>query len=198
MKDFDLIQHIWQKQSTSSKTSASEILKSIKSHKNTLERKQLYPGIILLIGVFILVWMTFFSNIKFRFSSTYAALAAMIIILLVQGLVNVFTYRRLSKLSVDETPKSYIHEWDNYYRFRLKAFSINLPVYFILLNASLLVCFYEIFRYDVTWKIMLSLIYIAVMLFLYFYIGKRVIRDEKNKLKSIIDELKMIQHQLEK
>ena len=72
-----------------------------------------------------------------------------------------------------------------------------MPLYFIFLNLAMGMYLIEIFQGRPLINVLIFTgIYLGWMLFAYFYLGKRVIRKEEFKLKTIMDNLKQLEAQL--
>jgi Flp pilus assembly protein TadB len=74
-----------------------------------------------------------------------------------------------------------------------------MPVYYVLLNIAMAIYMIEIFTgRPVANVIIFIAVYAGWMLFAYFYLGKRNLKKEDNRLRKIIDDLKAIEIQLKK
>ena len=71
-----------------------------------------------------------------------------------------------------------------------------MPLYYTLLNIAMGIYMLEIFTGRPLLNVSIIIVYVAWMLFAYFYLGKRNMRKEDERLNSIIGELELIESQL--
>ena len=72
-----------------------------------------------------------------------------------------------------------------------------MPLYYTLLNIAMGIYMLEIFTGRPLLNVVIIIaVYVAWMLFAYFYLGKRNMRKEDDRLNSIIGELELIESQL--
>jgi|GEM_PF-221624 len=199
MKDFDSIKDLWQQQTPADKTlsEAAAISKLPAAAKTKLLRHLAIGAVTLTATAVFISWVGFFSGIHFTSSLTYIALLLVIAVILAQVAIIRYTYQKLKKIDDTLAPAAHLQQWEAYYLFREKQVQWNIPLYFIFLNLAMGLYFIEIFSgRKIFWVIVFIAVYIAWMLFACFVLGKRARAKEVKKLKSIIDNLKLLEGQL--
>lgn len=195
MKDFESLKEIWQQapEASSAVPNFAKLTEKAIDSKSKLLKAQV-RGIITMIttGLFI-SWLSFFSKIKFQQTLTYIAVSMMIAIVLIQAVLNYFTYKKIKAIDEIQDPATYLGQWESYFQFRKKQLGLNLPIYYIFLNLSFGLYFIEILSgRPIVGIVIFMTIYIAWMLFAYFYLGKRSIAKEEKRIMEIINGLRQI------
>ncbi len=200
MADFDALKNMWQQPTTEN---VDRILPPANtSHhsaglKMKLQREQLLGAIMLVITAILISFMALYGNFNFVHWYTYGAMVLVCIICLVQTAILLATYKRIKRIDETALPALHLQQWETYYAFRKKQIRWNMPVYYILLNIAMGIYFIEVFegRPIINVTILLT-IYFGWMLFSWFYLGKRKLKQENARLQKIMDELKAIEGQL--
>jgi Flp pilus assembly protein TadB len=126
-------------------------------------------------------------------------MALIAIICLVQAAFMYITYKKIKSINDTLEPAAHLRQWEAYYGLRKKQNQWNMPVYYIALNIAMAIYMIEIFTGRPIVNVMIFIaVYTAWMLFAYFYLGKKNIKREDNRLQKIINELKAIEEQLSK
>ncbi len=200
MKDFDSLKNMWQQQGPANDAKPLPPV-TAGNHSVTLKMKlqkqQLVGAVMLIITAILIMSMAIFGNFNFIHWYTYGSMVLVCIICLLQSVILAGTYKKIK--SIDETaiPAIHLQQWEAYYAFRKKQIQWNMPVYFILLNLAMAIYFLEVLGGRPLINVLVFLaIYIAWMLFSYFYLGRKKLKKENTRLQNIIDELKEIVKQL--
>lgn len=198
MSDFENIRQLWERHSVPGKPESSLILKAIKRKKRQAEKKQLLPGIcLLLIGCWLLR-TGFFSSLHYQYQISSVGLVFMALVPVLQGAVHLYLFLGLIRLKISDVPGSYIRRWKRYYRFRNMIIRINPPVYFVLLNIGIVLNIIEMLRYySFESRIIIITTYVGLILFAYLFFGRKRIQKERTELNEIISNLKKIQKQID-
>ena len=198
MSDFENIKELWLHHSLLGKPESSLVLKAIKRKKRQAEKKQLIPGICLFLLGCWLLRMGFFSSLHYQYQVSSVGLVAMALVPVLQGLVHLYLFLRLSRLKTSDVPGNYIRRWERYYHFRNIIIRINPPVYFVLLNIGIVLNIIEMLRYySFESRIIIITTYLGLILFAYLFFGSKRIHKERTELNEIISNLKKIQKQIE-
>jgi hypothetical protein len=198
MQDFDSLKNIWQRPAAENKI--PEIItigKNSKSLKMKLQKQQLGGAVMLMLTAILIAAMAIFGGFNFTHWYTYGGMGLICVVCLAQAGLMINLYKRIRRIDETVSPASHLQQWEAYYELRKKQNKWNMPLYYILLNIAMGVYLIEVFtgRPLVNVSIFIA-VYIAWMLFAYFYLGKKNIRKEDLRLNSIVEELKGIEGQL--
>lgn len=196
MKDFDELKEIWG-QPSKPLADIGGLIKRSKANQYKLMRTQLLGGLVLILTGVVIVGIGLLKMVVFKSNLTYWGMGVIALIPVLQGLVNLYTYKRLKALNITETPTAHLKKWEEYYAFRQWLVGFNAPTYFILLNLGFALYFIEILGYmSLNIRLIVIAAYLAWMLFAYFYLGSRSKKKERQKIEAIINNLKNIECQL--
>ncbi len=200
MKDFDSLKEMWQSPTEVEKSPAiKNIGNNSKTLKMKLQKQQLSGAIMLVLTAVLIGGMAIFANFNFKHWYTYAAMALLCAICLSQAGLMLSLYKKIRNINETEAPAAHLQQWEAYYELRKNQNKWNMPLYYILLNFAMGIYLIEIFtgRPIINVSIFIA-VYVAWMLFAYFYLGKRTMRKEDARLKNIVTDLKLIESQLVK
>ena len=198
MQDFDSLKNMYQQpRSSGTVMPADTINKTSVNTKRKMQKQQLGGAIMLLVTATLIAAMALFGNFNFTKWYTYAAMASLSLVCICQAAFMYIIYKKLKAINETETPAVYLQQWEQYYEMRKQQNKWNMPLYYILLNVAMGIYLLEIFTGRPVVNVIIFLaVYVAWMLFAYFYLGKRTIAKEEKRLNSIIRELKTIELQL--
>lgn len=200
MKDFDSLKDMWQKPASAEKSpTITTIGKTSKTLKMKLQKQQLGGAIMLVLTAILIAAMAIFGGFNFTHWYTYGGMVLICLVCLAQAGLMYSLYKKISNINETVTPAAHLQQWEAYYDLRKKQNRWNMPLYYILLNIAMGIYLVEIFtgRPLINVSIFIA-VYIAWMLFAYFYLGKRNMRKEDERLSSIVNDLKGIENQLVK
>lgn len=190
MQDFDSLKDIWQQPETGKTPAAIDINKKLKTTKMKLLKPQLHGAVYLTLTAIFIVCLAVFGNLNFQHWYTYGAMALISLICVLQAAFMYATYKKIKHIDETATPANHLQQWEAYYDQRKKQLKWNMPVYYILLNTAMGIYVIELFTGRPLRNVLIFIaVYAAWMLFAYFYLGKRSMQREKNRLQQIIDEL---------
>ena len=199
MQDFDSLKNMWQ-QPVKSGDVSQDIINSITNTKTTkmkLQKPQLHGAIALTLTAIFIACLAIFGGLNFKHWYTYGGMVLICIVCLVQASFMYATYKKIKSIDYTVEPAAHLHQWEAYYDLRKRQNRWNMPVYYVLLNVAMAIYMIEIFRGRPIVNVLIFIaIYMAWMLFAYFYLGRRNLRREDNRLQTIINELKGIEGQL--
>ncbi len=199
MQDFESLKNMWQ-QPTSPTNNSGEIttiLKKTTTTKMKLIKTQLNGAKALTLTAIFIACLSIFGNLNFVHWYTYGGMALICIICVVQAWFMYTTSKKIKAIDDTAEPAEHLRQWEAYYDLRKKQNKWNMPVYYLLLNVAMAVYMIEIFTGKKLFGVLVFIsIYAAWMLFAYFYLGRKNIRKEDNRLQAIINELKGIEGQL--
>lgn len=164
-----------------------------------LQKQQLGGAIMLVLTAILIAAMAIFGGFNFTHWYTYGGMVLICVVCLAQAALMYSLYKKISNINETAAPAAHLQQWETYYDLRKKQNKWNMPLYYILLNIAMGIYLVEIFtgRPLVNVSIFIA-VYIAWMLFAYFYLGKRNMRKEDERLNSIVNDLKGIEKQLVK
>lgn len=201
MQDFDSLKNMWQQPAKGGEVSR-EILDSITHTKTTkmkLQKPQLHGAIALTITAIFIACLALFGNLNFKHWYTYGGMVLICLICLVQAGFMYATYKKIKTIDDTVEPAAHLQQWEAYYELRKKQNRWNMPVYYVLLNVAMAIYMVEIFTGRPIVNVLIFIgVYAAWMLFAYFYLGRKNLRREDNRLQTIINDLKSIEGQLKK
>lgn len=200
MKDFDSLKDMWQTPTSAAKSpTITGIGKTSKTLKMKLQKQQLGGAIMLVLTAILIAAMAIFGGFNFTHWYTYGGMVLICVVCLAQAALMYSLYKKISNINETAAPAAHLQQWETYYDLRKKQNKWNMPLYYILLNIAMGIYLVEIFtgRPLVNVSIFIG-VYIAWMLFAYFYLGKRNMRKEDERLNSIVNDLKGIEKQLVK
>jgi len=199
MKDFESLQNMWQHPENldDKKRLLPIISKATATTKSKLKNQQLGGCVMLVFTGLLILAMALFFNFNFQHWYTYAALVLVALICFGQAALMLYTWTRIKAIDDTASPASNLQQWEEYYRMRNKQITFGMPAYYLALNGAMGLYFLEIFSgRPVVNVIIFIAVYLAWMVFAYFYLGKRTIKKETARLHIILDELKTIVNQL--
>lgn len=198
MQDFDSLKNIWQQSAADKVPATIAINKNLKTTKMKLLKPQLHGSLFLTLTAIFIICLAVFGNLNFQHWYTYGAMGLMSVICLLQAAFMYATFKKIKRIDETAAPATHLQQWEAYYDQRKKQLKWNMPVYYILLNTAMGLYMIEIFTGRPLKNVFIFVaVYVAWMLFAYFYLGKRSMQKETNRLQSIIDELGSKEKQLE-
>jgi hypothetical protein len=199
MNDFEELKKLWQQPVAPMQRGEGESLKRINAtHQQKLERTQVISAVMLILTAIFLIGLGFFSGLRFQSVTTYIAIVLMALISTGQATINLYMFRQLRQIDDTAPPTKHLQQWKGYYAFRKRLIRINGPLYYVLLNGAFGLYFIEILGLmPMTARIVTLSLYLSWMLFAYFYLGKRTLRREQDRLNEIIGNLHRQQEQLD-
>jgi len=201
MQDFDSLKNMWQQPAKTGEAD-KEIISTITNTTTTkmkLQKPPLHGAIALTLTAVFIAGLAIFGNLNFKHWYTYGGMVLICIICVVQAAFMYATYKKIKGIDDTVEPAAHLQQWEAYYDLRKKQNRWNMPVYYVLLNIAMAIYMVEIFTGRPVVNVLLFIgVYIAWMLFAYFYLGRKNIKREDNRLQAIINELKLIEGQLKK
>lgn len=199
MKDFDSLKTLWEQAGDDlppSKVKTGQWSNQSRSFKLNLQNEQLRGGIMLIFTALLIIGMALFADFYKTFL-TYIGMYLIAAICIAQAILLLYTWEKIKNIDETLPPQQHLQQWEAYYSFRQKLIKWNMPLYFIFLNLAMGIYLFEIFQGRPMVNVLIFLaVYLGWMIFAYFYLGKRVIRKEEFKLKTIMDNLKQLEAQL--
>jgi hypothetical protein len=201
MQDFDSLKNMWQQPANAGQAD-KEIIKSVTNTNTTkmkLQKPQLHGAIALTITAIFIACLAIFGNLNFIHWYTYGGMLLICVICLVQAGIMYTTYKKIKSIDDTVEPARHLQQWEAYYDLRKKQNCRNMPIYYVVLNVAMAIYMVELFTGRPLINVLIFIgVYAAWMLFAYFYLGRKNIRKENNRLQTIINDLKSIEGQLKK
>lgn len=191
MDNFDDIKDLWKQDNDNQKPLSPNLSSSSKDAKHKMQSKYKWGTISLFLTGCFIISLAIFPDLNLEKWYTYGAMALISLICFAQAIFLYQNYLKMKRISDLSVPADHLRQWEEYYALRKKQNKWNGPVYFIALNIAMGIYFIEIFSGRPWPNVLLMLgIYFGWMAFAYFYLGKKVMRKEKDRLDQIIGELK--------
>ena len=199
MKDFDSLKTLWEQAGDDLPPGENKKVQWSNQSMNfklNLQNQQLRGGILLIFTALLIIAMALFADF-YKTLITYIGMYLIAAICLAQAILLLYTWQKIKNIDETLPPHQHLQQWEAYYAFRQKLINWNMPLYFIFLNLAMGIYLFDIFQGRPIVNVLIFLaIYLGWMVFAYFYLGKRVIRKEEFKLKTIMDNLKQLEAQL--
>lgn len=197
MEEFKDLENLWKQSKTEVPTEKKDPSKL--QNKRTKMKNSNIKGAVLLIitGILILVMM-FFLDLKIKTTLVTYVMIIMSAICFIQAAIMLFTAREISKIDETQTPTLHLRQWQNFRSFQKRQRQWNMPVYYVLLSTALGIYMYELLKTIDLWKMLLAFaVTYTWILFAYFYLGKKKIKKDDERLDGIISELKQLEQQFQ-
>lgn len=199
MKDFDSLKTLWEQAGDDLPPREKKNVQwtnQSRNYKLNLQNQQLRGGILLIFTALLIIAMALFADF-YKTLITYIGMYLIAAICLAQAILLIYTWQKIKNIDETLPPRQHLQQWEAYYLFREKLIKWNMPLYFIFLNLAMGIYLFDIFKGRPIMNVLIFLaIYLGWMIFAYFYLGKRVIRKEEFKLKTIMGNLKQVEAQL--
>ena len=199
MQDFDSLKNMYQQpQASGTVMPADTIHNSALTIKRKMQKQQAGGAVMLFATAVFIAALGLFANFNFTKWYTYAAMAMLCLICTAQAILMLTIYYKLKVIDETASPAQHLRQWEQYYAMRKKQNKWNMPLYYLLLNTAMGIYVLEIFTgRPLRWVLLFIVVYIAWMIFAYFYLGRRVMAKEDKRLNGIISNLKTIVGQLD-
>jgi len=197
MKDFNDIQNLWKQQETKPLPDVTQIIANAKKDKQHFTNKIILQTTILALTLPCLVWIG--SIIDFQKTTSYIGLALMFCCIFVFSAIRLYQIIRLKKLDVTEEPQVNLKKLEQYYSFQKVVSTKITAAYFIVMNIAFGLYFIEVMApMSALLKTIVLIVYVAWMLFAFFYLGKKQKAKEYTRIQRLIDTIKEMESNYEK
>ena len=197
MNTFNDIEILWKKPQQLALPDASDIIKKAAAEKNQLAGKILFQSASLGIALVSMGFVLY--SIRFQYASSYIGIALMFLCIIVFGSIRFRQSQFLKKLDFLQPPSELLTKFEQFYLHQKWVNTKGVLIYTITLNIAFAFYFYEtllLAPLTNTWRICIIAIYIAWMLIATLWIGKRTVKKEHEKTKSIIEKLRLLKDAL--
>ena len=194
MKNFEELSSLWITQPQKEQITADILLKQVKKGTQSLQRKLLF-SILMMAATFIFMIVLF---LFFLFNSwlTYAGIFITMSTILIYGILMLQDYRLIASHDPTSEVNIYLQKLKEYEKGRNRVNGTMLYVYSILLSIGLGLFLIEILRsVPLLVEILAYLAFAGWMLFVTFYLRKRIIKNEQEKISEIINRLERLKEQ---
>ena len=197
MKDFNDIQNLWKQQETKPLPDVTQIIANAKKDKQHFTNKIILQTIILALTLPCLLWIG--SIIDFKKTSSYIGLTLMFCCVFVFSAIRLYQIIRLKKMDVTEEPQVNLKKLEQYYSFQKLVSTKITAAYFIVMNIAFGLYFIEVMApMSTLLKTIVLIVYVAWMLFAFFYLGKKQKAKEYARIQRLIDTIKEMENNYEK
>lgn len=197
MKDFNDIQNLWKQQETKPLPDVTQIIANAKKDKQHFTNKIILQTIILALTLPCLLWIG--SIIDFKKTSSYIGLTLMFCCVFVFSAIRLYQIIRLKKMDVTEEPQVNLQKLEQYYSFQKLVSTKITAAYFIVMNIAFGLYFIEVMTpMSTLLKTIVLIVYVAWMLFAFFYLGKKQKAKEYARIQRLIDTIKEMESNYEK
>lgn len=195
MEEFKELENLWKQSKTEVPTEKINISK-LQNNRTKMKNSNIKGAVLLILtGILILVMMIFL-DLKLKTTLVTIAMSIMSAICFIQAAIMLFTAREISRIDETQTPTLHLKQWQNFREFQKKQQHWNMPVYYVLLSSALGIYMYELLKSTDLWKMILAFaVTYAWIFFAYFYLGKKKIKKDDERINGIISELKELEQQ---
>lgn len=193
MNTFNDIEILWKKPQQLAFPDAADVIKKASAEKNQMANKILFQAISLSIALISMGFVLYV--IRFQYASSYIGIALMFTCVIVFGVIRFRQSQFLKRLDFLQPPSVLLTQFEKFYTHQKWVNTKGILIYTIVLNIAFAFYFYEtllLAPFTNTWKIFIIAIYIAWMLIATLWLGKRTVKKEHEKTKSIIEKLKVL------
>lgn len=195
MKDFNELKQLWHVQQEYDGVSYDAILNTVKQTKNKYTTKLLSH----VISIAVVVLITFYIFISFRFHTWTTLLSMFIVItcLIYYMVIQIKDYRSIhnSERLLSE-PSAYIAYLQTYKQHRYHLNTRNYSVYTICLSVALALYLIEMSFYVSAFALTVFVVAATIwFLICYFVLMKVYIKKESERLEELITKLKKLESQ---
>lgn len=189
MKEFDNLQEIWKQQKQSTLPDVSVIIAKAKKEKQIFANKMLFQILTLItsmVGVALVV-----ATVDFKMATTFIGVGLMFLCVFGFAAIRLYQMMTLKKIDLTQSPSKTLAELEKFYVFQQFVGTKIKLAYFVILNIAFGFYFIEVMQpMSVMMKTIVLTIYVAWMLFAYFYLGKRQKAKEFERTQRMIDAIK--------
>lgn len=195
MEEFKELENLWKQSKTEVPTEKINISK-LQNNRTKMKNSNIKGAVLLIVtGILILVMMIFL-DLKLKTTLVTIAMSIMSAICFIQAAIMLFTAREIGKIDETQTPTLHLKQWQDFREFQKKQQHWNMPVYYVLLSSALGIYMYELLKSTDLWKMILAFaVTYAWIFFAYFYLGKKKIKKDDERINGIISELKELEQQ---
>ncbi|MEX8546676.1 MAG: hypothetical protein V5804_03660 [Mucilaginibacter sp.] len=194
MKNFEELSSMWTAQPQKEQITADTLLKQVKKGTQSLQQK-LLVSILMMAATFIFMIVLF---LFFLFNSwlTYAGIFITMGTILIYAILMYRDYRLIASHDPTVEVNIYLQKLKEYQKGRNRMNGKMLYVYSVLLSIGLGLFLIEILRsVPLLVEILAYLAFIGWMAFVTFYLRKKIIKTEQEKIGQVISRLERLKLQ---
>lgn len=194
MKNFEELSSLWTAQPLKEQITADTLLKQVKKGTQSLQRKLLF-SILIMAATFIFMIVLF---LFFLFNSwlTYAGIFITMSTILIYAILMYRDYRLIASHDPTSEINIYLQKLKGYQKGRDRMNGTMLYVYSILLSIGLGLFLIEILKpVPLLAEILAYIAFAGWMVFVTFYLRKRIIKTEQEKIGLVINHLERLKLQ---
>lgn len=197
MKEFDNLQEIWKQQKQSTLPDVSVIIAKAKKEKQIFANKMLFQILTLItsmVGVALVV-----ATVDFKMTTTYIGVGLMFLCVFGFAAIRLYQMMTLKKIDLTQSPSKTLAELEKFYIFQQFVGTKITLAYFVILNIAFGFYFIEVMQpMPLLMKTIVLTVYVAWMLFAYFYLGKKQKAKEFERTQRMIDAIKEMEENYKK
>lgn len=195
MEEFNKIEDLWKHTENKAPTKHHN-LKAIKTNRMNLRNTNLFGALSLISTGIIMQLLKTQLDANIKSMPFHISLFLLSLICFLQAGIMLFLAKKINDIDETQKPIFHLQQWQNFRSSQMKLRKWNMPVYFILLSSTLGIYMYELLKTVDLWKMILAFaVTYAWLLFAYFYLGKKRIKKDDERLDGIISELKQLEQQ---
>lgn len=194
MKNFEELSSMWTAQPQAAQIPVDTLLKQVKKGTTALNRKLLF-SVLLMAATFVFMIVLF---LFFLFNSwlTYAGIFITMSTILIYTIMMFRDYRLLASHDPTTEVNIYLEKLKIYQTSRTRVYGKMFYVYTFLLSVGIGLFLVEVLKSTpLILEILAYALFLGWMLLVTFYLKKRIIKTEKEKISEIINRLERLKGQ---
>ncbi len=194
MKNFEELSSMWTAQPQAAQIPVDTLLKQVKKGTTALNRKLLF-SVLLMAATFVFMIVLF---LFFLFNSwlTYAGIFITMSTILIYTIMMFRDYRLLASHDPTTEVNIYLEKLKIYQTSRTRVYGKMFYVYTFLLSVGIGLFLVEVLKSTpLILEILAYALFLGWMLLVTFYLKKRIIRTEQDKISEIINRLERLKGQ---
>jgi hypothetical protein len=194
MKNFEELSSLWTTQPLKEQLTADTLLKQVKKGTTALNQK-LFRNIVLMAATLIFMTVLF---LFFLFNSwlTYAGIFITMSTILIYTILMFRDYKLIAAHDPTVEVNVYLENLREYQKGRKRMYGKMYFVYTLLLTCGLGLYFVEVLKpLPLLFELIAYSLFIGWMLFVTFYLRKKIISTEQEKISQIINHLERLKTQ---
>lgn len=196
MKDFNDLKNIWHQQNITVSMNPEELIHKAKKNKKEFNSKIAFQLGTLCLSMLVVAWVAI--TIPFEQMTTYLGIGLLFTSVAGFSGFRMFQMFQLQKIDLTLQPEWVLPELEKVLSLQKFISTKLMTGYILLLNVAMGLYFIEVMSpMSTQLKIICLSVYIAWMLFAYFYLGKKQKLKEQQRLEEIIKAIKQIQHDIQ-
>jgi hypothetical protein len=198
MNNFDNIETLWKAPQSLNIPAADAIIKKAEKEKNQVANKLLAQCACLIFSVAVISYIVY--KVNFEYLSSYIGIAIIFICIVAFSAIRFMQAQFLRKADFSQSPTILLQQFEAFHKKQQWINTKGVIWYTIILNIAFAFYFYEtviLAPFTNFWKLFILFVYIVWMLIATFWLGKKSVKKEHEKVNAIIEKIKQLKEGLQ-